>query len=317
VSKTVIDIGRRRDPSLSAFGQSKSWMRFKRRITPYLFISPFFIGFALFWIYPISYALWLSFYEQAGLLSDKVFIGLENYAHLWLDGRFLRALFNTSYYASASVFIIVPLALFVALILDLDFVRYKHFFRLFFFTPMLTASVVTAIMFTLIFEKKYGLLNNVVLVPLGLPQLNWLLDPKLVMPAIILVGIWKWTGINALYFAAGLQNVSREAREAAKVDGANSLQIFWYITIPLLRPILLFVIVLAIIGSYQLFGEPYLLLGGGGPEDAGLFMTVYLYITGFRHMEFGYASAIGYIMVVIILTLSLLQFKLFGGFEKK
>jgi len=292
-----------------------NWRVLKRRAVPYLFISPFFVGFAVFWAYPIFYALRLSLFKGVGIDASRTFAGLENYTRLWSDPRFLRALFNTSYYAVASVFVIVPLAIILAVIVSSDFVKLRHFFRLFFFTPVLTASVVVAIMFTLIFEERYGLLNNVVLSPLGFPRLNWLLDARLIMPALIMVGIWKWTGINALYVTAGLQNIPKEVKEAANIDGASQWQTFLYITLPLLRPVLLFVVVLAIIGSYNLFAEPYLLVGAG-PQDAGLFVTVYLYLTAFRHLDFGYASAIGYTMIVIILTLSLIQLKLFGAFRK-
>ena len=289
---------------------------FRRKTIPYLFISPFFIGFLIFWAYPVARALWLSFFQQTGIGVPPIFAGFGNYIQLWSDERFLKALFNTSYYAAGSVFIIVPLALLLAIVLSLG-LRFRHFFRLFFFVPVITSSVVVAIMFVLIFDHRYGLLNNMVLAPLGLPRLKWFLDPRLVMPSIIIIGIWKWTGINALYFIAGLQNIPRELGEAATIDGANGWQSFRYITLPLLRPVLLFVVVLAIIGSYNLFAEPYLLAGqGGGPSDSGLFMTVYLYMTGFRFLKFGYASAIGYTMVVIVLVLSLIQLKALGAFRE-
>ncbi|MGQ9630059.1 MAG: carbohydrate ABC transporter permease [bacterium] len=292
-------------------------MKWRRKIIPYLFISPFLIGFAVFGVYPIVYALRLSLLKQVGIGVAPKFVGLGNYIQLWRDERFLRSLFNTSYYAAGSVFIIVPLALLLALILGLGFLKFKHFFRLFFFVPVITSSVVVSIIFTLVLDDRYGLLNNVLLVPLGLPRLRWLLEPMLIMPSIILIGIWRWTGLNALYFIAGLRNIPKELEEAAAIDGANRWQIFIHVTIPLLRPVLLFVVVLAIIGSYNLFGEAYLLLGqSGGPSDAGLFMTVYLYLTGFRSLKFGYASAIGYTMVVIIFILSLIQLKVLGAFRE-
>ena len=181
---------------------------------------------------------------------------------------------------------------------------------------MVTSGVAVAIMFILIFDHQYGLLNNMLLGPLGFPKLKWLLDSRLVMPSLILVGIWKWTGINSLYFLAGLQNIPRELEEAAEIDGATGWQRFRYIILPLLRPVTAFVTVVAVIGSYQLFAEPYLLAGeGGGPGGSGLFMTVYLYITAFRDLRFGYASAIGYTLVVIIFILSFLQLKVTGALK--
>ena len=128
------------------------------------------------------------------------------------------------------------------------------------------------------------------------------------MPAVILLGAWKWTGINAIYFMVGLQNIPPELKEAARVDGATRWQVFWHVTLPLLRPILAFVLTIAIIGSYNLFAEPAILVGlEGGPNNAGMTMTMYLYTRGFRELKMGYASAIGYSLAVIILVLSVIQ----------
>ena len=130
-------------------------------------------------------------------------------------------------------------------------------------------------------------------------------------------GIWRYTGINALYFMSGLQNIPEEVREAASIDGANRWQVFRFVTLPLLRPILVFVLTFAIIGSYNLFAEPSILVGAqGGPNNAGLFMTMYLYLTGFRFMKFSYAAAIGVALAVIILTLTLIQLRLLGVFRE-
>jgi len=135
--------------------------------------------------------------------------------------------------------------------------------------------------------------------------------------AIIVLGLWRYTGINALYFLAGLQNIPHELNEAAQIDGATRWQVFRHVTLPLLRPVILFTVIIAIIGSYNLFGEPFLLVGAeGGPRNAALFITMYLYLNGFRYMKFGYASAIGYALTIIILVLSLIQLRLLGAFRE-
>lgn len=289
----------------------------RRRMAPYLFISPFFIGYAIFFLYPVLWALYLSFFQQVGIGATPKFVGLANYVNLFSDPTFLRALFNTTYYAAGSIFLIVPLALLLAVILFMRYLHGREFFRLFFFSPNITSGVVVGIIFTLVFSAEYGLINNFILKPLGLPAVRWLQDPAWVMPAIIIVGIWRYTGINALYFMAGLQNISEEVREAAMIDGANRWQVFRYVTLPLLRPILVFVLTFAIIGSYNLFAEPSILVGAqGGPNNAGLFMTMYLYLTGFRFLKFGYASAIGYALAVIILVLTLIQLRVMGVFRE-
>lgn len=289
----------------------------RRRLAPYLFISPFFIGYAIFFLYPVLWALYLSFFQQVGIGSEPKFVGLQNYANLLSDDTFRTALVNTSYYAAGSIFLIVPLALLLAVVLFMRSLRGREFFRLFFFSPNITSGVVVGIIFTLVFSADYGLINNYILKPLGMPAVRWLQDPQWIMPAIIILGIWRFTGINALYFMAGLQNVSEEVREAAMIDGATRWQVFRYVTLPLLRPVMVFVLTFAIIGSYNLFAEPSILVGAqGGPNNAGLFMTMYLYLTGFRFMKFGYASAIGYALALIILVLTLIQLRVMGIFRE-
>jgi arabinosaccharide transport system permease protein len=289
----------------------------RRQWAPYLFISPFFIGYAIFFLYPVVWAFYLSLFQQVGIGSQPRFIGFENYVTLVSDELFRKALVNTSYYALGSILVIVPAALGLALALFIRNLRWREFFRLFFFSPNITSGVVVAIIFSLVFNTEYGLINNFILVPLGLEKVRWIQDPVFVMPSIILLGLWRYTGINALYFMAGLQNIPVEVREAAVIDGATRWQSFRYVTLPLLRPVLIFVMTFAVIGSYNLFGEPAVLVGvEGGPSNAGLFMTMYLYLNGFRFLKFGYASAIGYALALIIIVLTLIQLRLLGVFRE-
>lgn len=291
--------------------------RWGRKLTPYLFISPFFIGYAIFFIIPIIWSFNLSLYRQTGLNADAKFVGLENYSRLLEDDKFIKAVENTTKYALGSIFIIVPLALGLALLLSIPNLRFREFFRLFFFTPNITSGIVVGIIFGLVFEEQYGLLNNFVIQPLGGQPIRWLRDQSWVMPSIILLGVWRYTGINALYFMVGLQNVSPELKEAARVDGANRWRVFRHITLPMLRPVIAFVLTFAIIGSYNLFTEPSILVGGdGGPNNAGLTITMYLYTTGFRSIKLGYAAAIGYALAIIIVVLTVLQLVLTRVFRE-
>jgi ABC-type sugar transport system permease subunit len=164
-------------------------------------------------------------------------------------------------------------------------------------------------MFALIFNKDFGLLNQA-LASLGLPKVGWLREEGLAMPSIILVAIWTFLGINSLYFLAGLQNIPEEMNEAASIDGATRWQTFWHITLPLLRPTILFVVVQAVIFSYQLFDLPKLLTDGG-PSDATLTLALYLYQIGFSQFSLGYAAAIGYSLAVIAVVVSVVQFGIF------
>ena len=285
-----------------------------RKIAPYLFISPFFVGYAIFFLLPVIQSLLLSFYRQVGLNNAPRFIDFDNYIRLLTnDDLFIKSLTNTTYYALGSILIIVPLALLLALILHSPKLRFREFFRFLYFTPNITAGVVVGI----VFEEQYGLINNLVIAPLGGENVRWLREPRWVMPAIILLGTWKWTGINAIYFMVGLQNIPPELKEAARVDGATRWQVFLHVTLPLLRPILAFVLTIAIIGSYNLFAEPAILVGStGGPNNAGMTMTMYLYNRAFRELKMGYASAIGYSLAVIILVLTVIQLFLIRAFRE-
>jgi ABC-type sugar transport system permease subunit len=279
----------------------------KGGLAPYLFLLPFFLIYLVFLIYPVLAAFRLSFYESSGFGGDT-FTGLANYTRLMQDSRYLEALKNTTIYALASVFILSPLALLVAVAIRSFVVptaAFKSFYRIIFFLPFITSFVVIALMFNLVFNNEYGLLNNA-LTAIGLPSLDWLRDERVALLAIIIVAIWTYIGINALYFLAGLQNIPEEVLEASAVDGATRWQTFWRVTLPLLRPVILFVIVQATIFSYQIFEIPFLLTNGG-PSDATLTLAIYLYEVGFREFDRGYAAAIGYSMAVIAVVLAAAQ----------
>jgi ABC-type sugar transport system permease subunit len=299
-------------------GTSKRRWGGGRRSTaaPYLFLLPFFAIYGTFLLYPTFSALWLSF-QEAVALDTPSFIGLDNYVRLVQDERYIHALRNTTVYALASVFILSPLALAVALAIRsflVPSVNLKSFYRISLFLPFITSLVVVALMFSLIFNKDFGLLNAFFR-SVGLPELNWLRSERLAMVSIILVGIWTYLGVNSLYFLAGLQNIPHELNEAAAIDGAGRRKTFLYVTLPLLRPTILFVVIQATIFSYQLFEIPFLLTNGG-PSDATLFLSQYLYEVGFSQFDRGYAAAIGYSMALISIVLTVLQLLLYRRFTR-
>lgn len=296
-----------------AASQSSWWQMNQRRILPYIFISPFYILFLVFVLFAIIYSFRLSLYRGAGW-TDIAFNGLGNYARLFGDPRYLQALKVTSLFAGASIFILTPLALLLALGWASKKVPdgLRGFYRLSFFLPFITSTVVISILFSLVFDQKYGLLNGF-LGTFGIKGPGWVSDASWALPAMILINIWTHLGINALYWMAGLSAIPHELYEAAEIDGASSWARFRTITLPLLRPITLFMIIQAIIGSYNWFATSYLLTGGG-PSDATLSLQLYIYQEAFVYSQFGYANAIAYSMVLIVFVLSLLQLVLFRGF---
>ncbi|HEX5414174.1 MAG TPA: sugar ABC transporter permease [Chloroflexota bacterium] len=294
------------------------WARNQLKVYPYLFIAPFFILFLIFLAYPVVQAFILSFMKEVGR-SNPTFVGVNNYVNLLQDGRFLMALKNTSLFAVGSVFVLSSLAFFLAIGINSKLVPWlnlKSFYRLAFFVPLLTSAVVVSLMFGILYDKNSGLLNGFIDSILGPGhQVGWVSDPNVALWSILLLAIWQFTGLNSLYFLAGLQNVPKEMEEAAIIDGAGRWTLLTKITLPMLRPIVLFVAVTAINGAYHLFAQPYLLTGGG-PSDHTLTMTMYLYQTGFSYFNLGYASAIGYSLVVIIMIIAAAQLWLFGAFRE-
>ncbi|MYF99871.1 sugar ABC transporter permease [Candidatus Poribacteria bacterium] len=286
----------------------------QQRIAPYLFIAPFYILFIVFMGYPLISSLVMSFYEMRGFQS-RIFVGFANFIDLFRDPIFWKSLWNTTYFALGTLILQLPLALFLAILLNSKVVKGRNILRLAFFVPVLVAGVFIAIIFNLIFDQRAGLINNEFLI-FG-KEIGWLSEEKFVMPAVILTGVWQWAGFNMIFFLAGLQGIRQELYEAAAVDGANWWQLFIHITLPSLRPVIAFVFVVSMIGSFQLFDLPFILTNGGEPADAGSTIVMYLYKNGFQFMRLGYAATIGWVLFIIIAIISIAQLKLLGIFQEE
>ncbi len=292
-----------------------SWIKLQRKLAPYIFLAPFMVGYAIFWGYPVVNGFWTSLHSEPFGPGGRQWIGLQNYRDLISDDRYLHAVRNTAVYALGSIFIIVPVALVIALALNVEWLRFRGAFRFAFLMPNVVSAAVIAIMFVLLLDMNYGVINTYLVKPLGFEPINWLGSPKWAMPSLILLGLWRYVGINSLYFLVGLNNIPKELLEAAALDGAGRWRLFRDVTLPLLRPITMFVVVVAIIGSFRLFAEPQILFQGPGPSDSALTVMTYLYLVAFQSVRFGYASAIGYSLVVIIAVLALIQLRFFGAFN--
>lgn len=284
----------------------------------YLFISPFFILFAIFGLYPYVDAFVLSFHEWDGI-GEKSWVGLENYRDLLGDDVWWKSLYN-SFWLLVVTTLNLPLAMLLAFFLNSRLVRLRAFFRVAYFMPVVASSVAVSIVFVTIFGERYGLANYLLSL-LGQEGVAWLDDASWIKPAIALVVIWRWFGWNVIIYLAGLQSIPEELYEAARLDGASTWQLFRYVTIPLMKPVITFTIVLSIIGGLQLFDEPLLLAGGtgttspGGTDRAGLTVLVYLYSSGFHYLKFGYAAALSVALFAVIAVFSFLYYRLVGSRE--
>ena len=277
---------------------------------PYVFVSPFFISYAIFMIYPLVSSMWTSLHFQR-TLDSSVFVGLYNYEVLLGDPQFWQALFNTFIFTLGVLFVQLPVALCMALIVNARFLRGRNFFRLCFFSPTLVAGVFVAIIFRQIYNPDNGLAN--VLLGMDIP---WTEHKFLIMPSIILTSVWQSSGFNMLYFLAGLQGIRGELYEAANVDGASRWQSFLNVTLPGLRPITIFVVVISIINSLQLFDVPFVLLDGEGPGGHGRTIVMYLY-QKFETSELGLACATGWTLAVLIFLVTLVQLHLMKAFREE
>lgn len=282
------------------------------KLAPYAFISPFYLLFGIFFLAPSLIALVLSLFRWNGI-NEPEFGGLINYARMFSDRVFWQAATNTSIYALASLFIIIPLALVLAVLLNAKTLRLRNVWRALYFTPVVTSSVATTLVFQILYNRDSGLLNAP-LIYLGLEPIDWLGDRAWIKVALILLIIWRSTGLLTIYFLAGLQGIPREMYEAAAIDGASPLQQFFSITIPLLRPIILFVSIIVLLGSIQIFDEPQILTRGR-PNNAIMSLVQYLYNRGFTRLRLGFASAVGTVLFVAVFVLSLLQLRWFGVFR--
>ena len=284
------------------------------RTAPYVFLAPFALSFLIFGVYPIIRSIMLSLYITSGPEAQR-FVGLDNYRHLLQDPDFWTAFGNTATFAIGSVVLQLPVSLGLALLLNRPDIRGRNVFRFIFFSPNLMGLVFAALLFMLILAPKFGLLSATLHALFGLPlTTRWLSTPGLVMPALIMVALWLYAGFNMIYFLAALQSVDSELYDAATIDGAGPWSRFWHVTLPGIKPVLVFVVVLSTIGSFQLFEPAYLLLGNSsGPDQAGLTIVMYLYQNGFLGGDLGYAAAIGWTLAGMVLILSMIQLRFTGA----
>ncbi len=297
--------------------ESSRLFRFQQRNAPYLFVLPFILIFCTFGLYPIVKSVILSLYMTNGP-KDPVYVGLGNYRFLLTDPDFHKAVWNTAVFAFWSVFLQLPLSLGLALLLSARWVKGREWLRLAFFSPNLVGQVFVGVLFTVLFLPQYGLINRGIhtVLPRIPIDTKWLADSGLVMPALVLTSLWMYVGFNMIYFLAALQAVDRELYEAALVDGANSWRQFWAVTVPGIKPVAVFVVVMSTIGSFQLFELPWILLGqSSGPDQSGLTIVMYLYGQGFVTGDLGYASAIGWTLAFIVLVISLFQLRVTGAWK--
>ncbi len=278
---------------------------------PYIFLTPFLTIFGIFLIYPIIYSLYLSFHTAVGF--KNIFVGFENYILIITDSVFWKSIVNVLLLLVVQVPLMIFLATTFASMLNAETIRFKAFFRLCVFLPVLIDLVTYSIVFSIFFNENFGVINYLLSV-VHIPAVKWITNPVAAKILIILAITWRWTGYNTIIILSGLQSISKSLYEAADIEGAGSWTKLFKITIPILKPIMLFCAVMSTIGTIQLFTEPTILTDGG-PANATLTPIMYLFQYAFRSFKFGYASAVAYIITSIVFVMSLIQIKLTKGGE--
>ncbi|REF35857.1 carbohydrate ABC transporter permease [Thermasporomyces composti] len=274
-----------------------------------LFTSPAIIGLAWFTAYPVFMSIYYSF-TSATMVNPPDFIGLDNYAVLMSDSTWWRSLANTVYYIVVSVPLGIAVALFLAILLNLK-VRGQSIYRVIFYLPAIVPVVASAVVWLYVFNPQYGVLNTV-LGWFGITGPGWLASPDFAMPALIIFSTWG-AGNLMIILLAGLQDVPQDLQDQAMVDGAGRFRRFWHVTIPFLSPHLLFALVTGLIAGFQFFTPVFVLTNGtGGPAGSTLVSGLYLYQNAFQFFKVGYASAIAWVLFIIVALATALVFRLVG-----
>jgi multiple sugar transport system permease protein len=292
-----------------------TWTRLSPAWTPYVLLSPFVILFMVFGLFPLLFSLVLAFqsWEPTAGLHAMHFVGPENFVFSLEDEWFWKSLKNTAWLALVSGVpqhgVAIPLAVFI----HTRFKRLRNAAVGAYFVPYITSTVAIAILFSSLFSTDFGLINSALQGLFGIERIDWLGEPSHIKPAISTIVFWRYLGFNVVLYLAALQTIPKDLYEAATMDGAGRLQQFFFITLPGLKPMIFFGVTLSVIGGLQLFEEPFILLpdGRGGSDQAGMTTALYLYRMAFDFNDFGAASAMSWLLFVVVVALTLLTNRAF------
>ncbi|KSW30097.1 arabinose transporter permease [Cellulomonas sp. B6] len=293
-------------------------MLYSQRLAPYFFIAPFVITLLAFWAVPLVRTFVMS--TQNVMFGEAAFVGTDNFERLWRDRIFWQAMYNSARYMVLTLVILIPVPLLLAVVINarLGSPRLKNLFKASMFVPALTSVVVAGIIFRLMFaETSTGLVNQVI-AWFGADPVRWLRTDIGGLVALLALATWRYTGVNILYFLSGLQSIPDEYYEAASIDGAGKLRQFFSITLPNIKPTMVYVTTISIYGGLAMFLESFMLYSGNSsPNNQGLTVVGYLYRRGIEENDLGYASAVGVVLLVVIMAINLTYLTLTGTFKKE
>ncbi|MCP1110452.1 arabinosaccharide transport system permease protein [Lachnospiraceae bacterium PM6-15] len=287
---------------------------YSKKVAPYVFVLPFVITVLLFWIYPIANGVLLSFQD----VLKKEWVGFKNYERLMTDKIFLKSVYNSVRYMVGTLVLLIPFPMLFASLLNSKLMKKPGFFKSIYFLPALTSVVVAGTIFRLIFGEMGTSLANQVIGIFGMEPIKWLKNEWTGYFALLCIACWRWTGVNILYFLAGLQSIPGDIYEAASIDGASKWQQFTKISFPLLKPTTVYVLTISIYAGLSMFLESFMLWkGNNSPQNIGLTIVGYLYRQGIEKRALGYACAVGLVLLVVVMVINLIQLKATGTFDKE
>ncbi len=289
---------------------------YSQKGAPFIFVLPFILTFCIFWIYPMLSTVTMSF--QNIKPTGAEWVGVENYAKLLKDNVFHQAVGNSMLYMVLTLVLLIPFPMLWAVLIDSNLVKAKGVWKAIMYIPALTSVVISGTLFRLMFsEYKTGLMNQIMSF-FGHDSVKWLKMYPTAYFALLLLCCWRWTGVNTLYFMSGLKNIDTALYESADIDGATPWQKFRYVTIPLLKPTIIYVLTISVYAGLAMFLESFMLwAGNSSPNNIGLTIVGYLYKRGIEKNQMGYASAVGLVLLVVALGINMVQLIATGTFKKE
>jgi len=291
---------------------------YSKKAAPYLFVLPFIITLLVFWAVPVGRSFIMSFHEV--LYGQESFVGISNYERMIGDRVFWQAMWNSFRYMMLTLVLLVPIPMVLAAVLNskIGSERVKSFFKASLFVPALTSLVVAGLVFRLMFSESETAVVNQIFGAVGLDPVRWLREDVPGLVVLLILALWRWAGVNTMYFLAGMQSIPREYYEAASIDGAGRVAQFFQITVPNLRPTIVYVFTISIYGGLAMFTESFMLYAGNqSPNNQGLTIVGYLYRQGIQQNDMGFAAAVGVVLLVVVLAVNITQLAATGTFRKE
>ncbi len=289
---------------------------YSQKVAPYVFVLPFLLSLIVFWAYPLVSGVIMSFQDIS--FGKRTFVGIDHYAKLLHDKFFAIAVGNSVEYMLLTLLLMIPIPLVLAVLMESRITKAKGVWKVIMYIPALTSVVISGMLFRMMFSEAPGSQMNQLLTWLGQTPIAWLKTKWTAWIALLLLCMWRWTGVNMLYFLSGLKSIDTSIYESADIDGANSWQKLWYLTLPLIKPTTIYVVTISVYAGLSMFLESFMLWNGNSsPKNIGLTIVGYLYKRGIEKNDLGYACAVGMVLMVIALLINVIQLVATGTFKKE